>query len=467
MCLLSVSPVVICCSRMSTANRNRNRNRNRTFHGNCFSSSSLLTTVIVTIIIITSIPCSIQQALSDQSSLSSQNSQDFLLGHHHIKCFLHPSENIENIECPDKEKIIINEAYFHTESSRSPLCKLNEPQRGNSVETCYEDEIVMGLNAKCSGRSDCGFNTTDLMAESSCKSSGHIFLNYTCVTHEDFTHFASCNKKIKDKPAGVISSPMYPNNVIGLTDCKWVIVGEPGQTIDVQVLDVNLGPPEIVQPKTWRHPEVSKCNNAFTLTIDAHAYEFCGSNRTSRRSFTTKGNSVKLALKQDTFQGSFRGFLIRYQVKGCANLKDPYKGHIVTRNESHASLRCCEGYVFKDTRTNEKELTCLHNLWNGVVSVCVALHPPTVEVLQYNGELLSEENVKFSTEPNKRESVEQVPRTLFSDSIIPAALMVIFVVIVVILIVSIVKCRGRTPKSHLLKASEASVPLNNPAPVDV
>ncbi|XP_015789839.1 uncharacterized protein LOC107366727 [Tetranychus urticae] len=381
------------------------------------------------------------------------------------KCIPIPEEKKFTLECPEDMKMVIREAYFSTSLDHNHHCaQSNYLHRTGQTETCYED-LRLQFNANCTTTRKCNF-TSEVLSQ--CSEPGHIFYKYSCIAPYLLAHY--CNS-VLDRTYGYISSPTYPDYSSSIMDCSWTITALEGQKIELQILDTELTDPRIVKPKDFLAEAVVECTDSLTISADQKLITLCGDSINNLQTIKSKGPEVKLSYKQNEFRAR-RGWLVRYQVNGCPKLKDPFKGHIVEQNETSASMTCCEGYIFKDTREPKKFLTCLRNNWDGIVSSCVKVADiDAPETLPDSSVPSIDKEFDSRTNPPMEQlskPIGETPKALFSNVVVPISLLVLAVVVLVLFVVIIVKCRSRRSKATLLTYThEANVPLTNTSPVNV
>ncbi|XP_046919546.2 uncharacterized protein LOC124499652 isoform X1 [Dermatophagoides farinae] len=301
-----------------------------------------------------------------------------------------PKADMENItiKCGLNEVIAIREAFF-TSSIIDHQCPFigndvdhDDYDDGTSTKTKIKngqqklsctDDLRLTLNSKCSGHPACVVNLRKIHANQCSGYDGWINLKYTCVPAAKMNSY--CNVQLTDS-FGYVSNPGYPK-FYPPYDCKWKIIGYPGQRIEIQILDLSLKEPRFTSNKKLLN-NYECTDNLAIVDMNVRRMMLCGETKSNLIEYRSKTNELIIDFHSFEFSPT-RGIFFRYTMIDCPTLKPPSNGYMY-RNQSYAYYNCYFDYVFEDSGQSSKILFCEYETyWNGTVTRCIAKENTTIE----------------------------------------------------------------------------------------
>nr|XP_027201926.1 uncharacterized protein LOC113795889 isoform X2 [Dermatophagoides pteronyssinus] len=292
-----------------------------------------------------------------------------------------PKADMENIsiKCSSNEVIAIREAFFtssmvdqcrfiaNDDDNKTSMQKINSQQQQQSCT----DDLRLTLNSKCSGHQACRVNLRKSHNNQCSGYDGWINLKYICVPKIKMNSY--CNIKLTDS-FGYVSNPGYPK-FYPPYDCKWKIIGYPGQRIQIEILDLSLKEPRFTSNKKLLN-NYECTDNLAIIDQNIRRIILCGELKSNLIEYRSKSNELVIDFRSFEFSPT-RGifFLI-----DCPTLRPPSNGYMY-RNQSYAYYNCYFNYVFEDTGQTSKILFCEYETyWNGTVTRCIAKENTTNEI---------------------------------------------------------------------------------------
>lgn len=158
---------------------------------------------------------------------------------------------------------------------------------------------------------------------------GWINLKYTCVPGKFFFcrrilinyfsfYFTTaakmnsyCNVQLTDS-FGYVSNPGYPK-FYPPYDCKWKIIGYPGQRIEIQILDLSLKEPRFTSNKKLLN-NYECTDNLAIVDMNVRRMMLCGETKSNLIEYRSKTNELIIDFHSFEFSPT-RGIFFRYTSK--------------------------------------------------------------------------------------------------------------------------------------------------------
>ncbi|KAL3283040.1 hypothetical protein HHI36_006198 [Cryptolaemus montrouzieri] len=156
---------------------------------------------------------------------------------------------------------------------------------------------------------------------------------------------------------GFIRNPGYPRFYGGLSPCRWKITAPRQQRIQLTILDISVIVDNPATPGdcTEDHLEI--------LDSDIVVYSTCHQ-REPPAEIISVSESLEIILASSQRLTPQRGILLHYTAVGCPTPIPPADSYLVFINDTFAVFSCCVGYVFPDTGTKSRQLSCEGSKWN-------------------------------------------------------------------------------------------------------
>ena len=120
-----------------------------------------------------------------------------------------------------------------------------------------------------------------------------------------------CNIKLTDS-FGYVSNPGYPK-FYPPYDCKWKIIGYPGQRIEIQILDLSLKEPRFTSNKKLLN-NYECTDNLAIVDMNVRRMMLCGETKSNLIEYRSKTNELIIDFHSFEFSPT-RGIFFRYTSK--------------------------------------------------------------------------------------------------------------------------------------------------------
>lgn len=263
---------------------------------------------------------------------------------------------------------------------------------------CADTDVYIGCSAdvlsqmddRCSGRQSCTMAIPDsyLHQQQPCPNDMMAYLEASFVCVRDLgleLPHGSCSghpdSTVVSHPQGHLSSRSVYHSGHGSEHCPWVIVVQPGKTVDLYVIDFSL---------TARYHDVmTSADDADVAHLQTtgddeycHVYatvrelpgqgqgegqsrdevKICAGIRREQRVYSSVSNSLNVRLSPLVFDDPTANFLLKYVARGCADVRAPRNGW-VQRVGNRVTVTC-------NFTSHTWHLVCRDTHWVGQISAC-------------------------------------------------------------------------------------------------
>ncbi|XP_066251453.1 uncharacterized protein [Euwallacea similis] len=213
------------------------------------------------------------------------------------------------------------------------------------------------LNKRCSGLSHCSFILTEDSPGSEAFGPGNVTIKYACATGDKVHPY--CNTDIhlnNSSSSGFIHNPGYPRLYAGQKKCVWKITAPLYQKVRLRILDVALFDTKVLSQE--------ECRDVLeVIDSDQAIYSTCTQEHPPVE-VVSASEVVELVLTSRQLINPRRGVLIYYSIEGCSLVPPPKNAYLVSYNDTIATYSCRRGYVFPDTQTKTRSISCFAASWN-------------------------------------------------------------------------------------------------------
>ena len=260
------------------------------------------------------------------------------------------------LTCETDEMIVVKQAAFIPRGDCTKI-DMDDPRSNNQdiwraiVKTCNgvrEGKCIFDLGVNLPGSEGWGVGRTDV--------------RYSCVGSVN----SYCGGRVDEGRTGYIASPGYPRYYLGGRECIWNLVVEKGQTMKIQVKDLDLREAQ----ETCEDSVMVKEEGRTLLTA-------CGV-LLSPMSVVSETGRVEIHMRTGASKQQLyakRGLLLQYAVLGCPDPTAIAEGTVSRLNSTQVLLQCTPDHLFVSTLNPRVILNCDSDTltWIPAVEHCVSL----------------------------------------------------------------------------------------------
>ncbi|XP_044750148.1 uncharacterized protein LOC123310661 [Coccinella septempunctata] len=282
------------------------------------------------------------------------------------------------------------------------------------------------LNHRCSGNNHCSFILNeDCPGAKNYWGEGTLYVKYSCITEDRVVKY--CNREIVlpdpnnvGISEGFIRNPGYPRFYGGQSPCRWKIRVPSEQRIQLTIFDISV----IVD----NPPTEGDCTKDRLEIIDSEilVYSTCHQKEPPKE-YLSLSDSLEIVLYSSQRLTPLRGILLHYTAVGCPTPVPPADSYLVYINDTFAAFSCCVGYVFPDTGTKTRQLTCEGSTWSEIMPL------PNCEQLEY---------------PSASEPLPKLREIMASELIVPAVIIVTLFILNSMVLFFINRAKKRNEIEH-------------------
>ena len=227
--------------------------------------------------------------------------------------------------------------------------------------------ILLAVVRKCSGvrSGHCRFDLSSSLSESVSWGKGRTDMGYSCEAGV----LSYCGGRVAVSGHGYISSPGYPSYYLGGRECVWTIQAQPGQRIQLEVVDLALR----------EGGGGGQCQDSVELREEGLSLlSLCGDLQ-GRANVASSSRQVELRMRTAASKQSLyprRGLLLHYSVQGCPTPGPVADGEVeVGEDGETARLSCLLDHVLQASLTQAATLRCDNKswTWSPPVSHCISV----------------------------------------------------------------------------------------------